>query len=193
LTRAAAALLLCGAALAHDVPHPRRELLRLSPAGVRLFVDYEVAAGEPARSLRQAFDRDRNGTLDPGEQQALAEHLARTATLRTALQIDGAPAGLRREAVRPEKLDQPASSTALLAVRVELSAQWPQQKKNNFFFALFSPRPPREVELKDEDPSGHVPVTAECEQCEIAAASSGIADGNLVRGASTPLRLTIKL
>jgi hypothetical protein len=192
LKRAAAALLLCGAALAHDVPHPRRELLRLSPAGVRLIVDYEVAAGEPARSLRQAFDRDRNGTLDPGEQQALAEHLARTATLRTALQIDGAPAGLRREAVRPEKLDQPASSTALLAVRVELSARWPPQKKN-FFFALFSPRLVRRVELGDEDPSGHVPVTAECEQCEITAASSGIADGNLVRGASTPLRLTVSL
>jgi hypothetical protein len=124
LTRAAAALLLCGAALAHDVPHPRRELLRLSPAGVRLIVDYV---------------------------------------------LHGAAGGARR---------------ALGAVA---------SAKKNFFFALFSPRLARRVELGDKDPSGHVPVTAECEQCKITAASSGIADGNLVRGANTPLRLTVKL
>jgi hypothetical protein len=187
----AAALLIAGAALAHDVAHPRHELLRLEPAGVRLFVDYEVAAGEPARSLRQAFDRDRNGRLDPAEQQALSDHLARTATLRTALFLDGAPAELRREAVRPEKVDEPASSDALLAVRVELLARWPPKKEKNLFFDHFL-NTPRRVELRDEDVGGHVPVSAECRQCEISAASSGVADANFVRAAQTPLLLTVK-
>jgi hypothetical protein len=185
-------VLLAGAALGHDVAHPRRELLRLGPAGVRLFVDYEVAAGEPARSLRQAFDRDRSGTLDPGEQQALADHLARTATLRTELLVDGEQVPLRSEAVRPEKVDEPASSTALLAVRVELSAAWPPAKKNNFFFAHFLDAT-REVELRDVDQTGHVPVAVECDRCEVSDASSGVAEKNGVRGAETPLHLRVRL
>ena len=182
-------LFLSGAALAHDVPHPRHEVLRLGPTGLRLLVDYEVAAGEPARALRQAFDRDRNGFLDPGEQQALAEDLARTATLRTRLLVDGAEVALSRDAVRPEKIDLPAASTALLAVRVELSVSWPEKK--NKFFSFFSSR--RAVELRDEDETGHVPVVVECEQCTVTDASSGVADGPLVRGANTPLRLTVRL
>jgi len=169
------------------VAHPRHELLRLAPAGLRLFVDYEVGAGEPAHALRQAFDRDRNGSLDPGEQQALTEHLARTATLRTRLLVDGAEVVLARQAVRPEKVDLPAASTALLAVRVELSADWPEKK----FFSFFNGG--RAVELRDEDETGHVPVVVECEQCTVTDASSGVADGPLVRGANTPLRLTVRL
>ena len=181
-------LFLSGAALAHDVPHPRHEVLRLGPTGLRLLVDYEVAAGEPARALRQAFDRDRNGFLDPGEQQALAEDLARTATLRTRLLVDGTEVVLSRQAVRPEKADLPSASTALLAVRVELSAPWPEKKN---FFSFFSRG--RQVELRDEDETGHVPVTAECERCTVTSASSGVADGPFVRGANTPLRLTVRL
>src|SRR5436305_1377229 len=100
--RRALPLLLAGAALAHDVPHPRTDALRPPPDGISLRVDSEIAAGEPARALRQAFDRDGNGRLDPGEQQALAEHLARTAILRLELSVDGTPLALRRDALRPE-------------------------------------------------------------------------------------------
>ena len=136
-----------------------------------------------------AFTSDRNGFLDPGEQRALAEDLARTATLRTRLLVDGAEVALSRDAVRPEKVDLPAASTALLAVRVELSVSWPEKK--NKFFSFFSSR--RAVELRDEDETGHVPVVVECEQCTVTNASSGVADGPLVRGANTPLRLTVRL
>jgi hypothetical protein len=167
-------------------------VLRLAPTGVRLLVDYEVAAGEPARALRMAFDRDRSGTLDPGEQQALVEHLARTATLRTRLLVDGAEVRLRREAVRPEKVDLPADSTALLAVRVELSSPWPEKIKKNFFFDHFL-NTPREVELQDEDETGHVPASVDCDQCTVTDASSGIADGPNVRAANTPFRLKVRL
>jgi len=173
------------------VAHPRHEVLRLAPSGLRLLVDYEVAAGEPARALRQAFDRDRNGTLDPGEQQALAEYLARTATLRTRLLVDGAEVALRRESVRPEKVDLPAASTALLAVRVELSSAWPEKKKKNFFFDHFL-NTTRDVGLQDEDETGHVPVAVECDRCTVTNASSGVPDGPLVRGANTPLHLDVR-
>lgn len=183
---------MAGAAVAHDVAHPRHEVLRLAPSGLRLLVDYEVAAGAPARSLREAFDRDRDGALDPGEQQALAEHLARTATLRTRLLVDGADVTMRREAVRPEKTDLPADSTALLAVRVELSSPWPEKKKKNFFFDHFL-NGARDVELRDEDETGHVPVTVECDRCTVTDASSGVPDGVLVRGANTPLHLHVRL
>jgi hypothetical protein len=94
--------------------------------------------------------------------------------------------------VRPERVDEPASSTALLAVRVELSAQWPPPKnKKNYFFGG-PPDTHRRVELRDEDVGGHVPVTAECQSCAVTDSSSGVADGPLVVGANTPLRLTIK-
>ncbi len=165
--------------------------MRLEAAGLSLLVDYEVAAGEPARALRQAFDRDRSGALDPGEQQALTEHLARTATLRTELRVDGAPVATRRASVRPENVDAPASSTALLAVRVELVAGWPPKNKKNFFFDHLLDRG-REVGLNDENLGGHVPVTVECDGCRISDASSGLADKNFVRGAETPLRLSVK-
>lgn len=187
MRRPLAVALLSTAALAHDIAHPRHEALRLSPAGLRLLVDYEVPAGGAARALREAFDRNHDGALDPGEQRALAEHLARTAILRTELRIDGAKVPLRRDAVRPEKVDEPVSSGALLAVRVDLSAQWPAEKKLFFFF-----RRPRQVELRDEDQTGHVPAGVECEGCRVTGASSGVADGSLVRGASTPLRLSVE-
>jgi hypothetical protein len=167
------------------VPHPRTEGLRLSPEGISLRVDFEVAAGEPARALRQAFDRDRSGALDPGERQALTEHLARTATLRTRLSVDGLEVPLARKAARGEKVDLPASSTALLAVRVELAGAWPPGSGDW--------RGRRRVELRDEDPSGHVPVAVECERCSVSAASSGVPDGDRVLGANTPLELKVKL
>ncbi|MCA1827961.1 MAG: hypothetical protein LC689_13620 [Myxococcales bacterium] len=180
-----------GAALAHDVAHPRHEVLRVAASGLRLIVDYEVGAGEPARALRQAFDRDRNGTLDPGEQQGLSEHLARTATLRTRLLVDGAEVPLQRELVRPEKADLPAASNALLAVRVELSAAWPEKKKKNFFDHFLNTS--RQVEVRDEDETGHVPISVDCDRCTVTAASSGLPDGPLVRGANTPLLLHVRL
>ena len=177
--------LLCGArsAAAHDVAHPRVEGLDISPAGLRLRVDYEIAAGPRALMLRAAFDRNRDGVLDPGEQAALGEHLARQATLRTQLFIDGAPAQLSRVAARAEKIDLPASSSALLAVRVELQAAWPKGWGR------------RLVELRDEDPSGHVPVTVACEDCVVSDASSGVPEARdtRVRGANTPLALKIRL
>lgn len=162
--------------------------MRISREGVSLLVDFEIAAGERAQSLRLAFDRNHDGRLDPGEQAALLENLARTATLRTQLFLDGGAAALERRSVRGEKLDQPASSDALLAVRVELSAPWPPA---GFWRRVFGTA--RRLELDDVDETGHVPVTAECIGCRVSEASSGVADGNLVRGANTPLSLAVQL
>lgn len=167
--------------------HPLQEGLRLTPQRIFLRVDYEVPAGEGARALRQAFDRNHDGALDPGEQHDLAEHLARTATLRTRVAVDGVDAPLVRDAVRPEKVDLPAGSDALLAVRVELSAAWPSGKGDW--------RGRRKLVLTDEDPSGHVPVSASCENCQISDSNSGLwAKGppEKLLGAHTPLELTIR-
>ena len=199
--RRLAPLLIAGAALAHDVPHPRTEALRLSAAGISLRVDYEIGAGAQARALRQAFDRDHNGRLDPGEQHALAEHLARTATLRTELSVDGIPIALRRDAVRPEKLDEPASSTSLLAIRVALRGEWPPSAapaKKKFFF--LSAGDPHHLVLRDEDPSGHVPVAVICEKCRILESNSGVweksGDDEIAKGATAsaaaPLTVVIR-
>jgi hypothetical protein len=165
--------LLSLAALAHDVRHPRREALRIGRDGVTLLVDYEIAAGPRAQAMRQA-------RLSP---QALAQ----MATLRTELWLDGQRVELQRRAVRGENFDAPAESTALLAVRVELHADWPPQ---TFWQRLFSSR---RVELRDVDESGHVPVAAECVGCRISEASSGVADGPYVRAANTPLVLAVKI
>ena len=145
--------------------------MRISSEGVRLLVDYEVPAGPRAQALRQAL-------RSPA---ALTEHLSRTATLRTALSLDGAPAALERRAVRAEKVDEPPSSTSLLAVRVELFAAWPAAATQH------------RLELRDEDESGHVPVVAECLDCHVSDASSGVPDRNLVRAAQTPLQLEVKI
>lgn len=164
--------LLAGAALAHDVAHPRREALRVGREGVTLLVDYEVPAGPRAQAMRQ-------GRVD-------AAALARIATLRTELWLDGARAELQQRAVRGENFDLPPQSTALLAVRVELFAGWPPQ---SLWQRLFGGR---RVELRDVDESGHVPVAAECVGCVISDASSGVPVGAEVRGANTPLVLRVR-
>jgi hypothetical protein len=177
-------LLVALAASAHDVKHPLQEALRLTPQRIFLRVDYEVAAGEGARALRQAFDRNHDGALDPGEQHDLAEHLARTATLRTKLTVDGLPVSLQRDAVRPEKTDFPPTSDALLAARIELSGPWPPGTGN------WLGR--RKLVLTDEDPSGHVSVSARCDDCRIIESNSGLNDHGQVVVASTPLELLVK-
>jgi hypothetical protein len=186
--RRAALLLAAGAALAHDVKHPRAEGLRLSQAALQLRVDYEVGAGERAQALRLAFDRDRDGRLDPAEQQGLAEELARMATLRTRLVVDDQPLQLERVSVRGERLDDPGGSTALLAVRVILRGSWPQTSGD----WLGRHR----VELRDDDESGHVPVAVECEGVSVSDSTSGVADGDFIRGATTspgaPLILKVR-
>jgi len=82
LMRRIAPLLVAGAALAHDVPHPRTEALRSRRRGFHCAWTTKWAQASRPRALRQAFDRTPRRRLDPGEQQALTEHLARTATLR---------------------------------------------------------------------------------------------------------------
>ena len=100
--------------------------------------------------------------------------------------MDGADLALRQTALRPEKLEEPASSTALLAVRLELSADWPEGKGDW--------RSRRKVVLRDESPAGHVPVSVICDGCRIADASSGSWEkGEAVRGATTSLAAPLTL
>ena len=142
------------AAAAHDFPHPKQDRLRLSPSNISVLVDYLVSPGAPAQSLRAAF---------AGDRAALLKHLARTAALRTRVTVDGVEVALSPQAPRGEGLDDPQSSTALLAVRVTLQGSWPEGRGDW--------RGRRQVVLQDEDPTGHVAASVACSGCRIADAS----------------------
>lgn len=180
MRRAAPLLLFALAASAHQFPHPKKDLLRLSPGGIAVIVESVVSPGAPAQALRQAF---------AGDRAALLRHLARTAALRTRVSVDGAQVALSPQPPRGEGLDDPRGSTALLAVRVELTAAWPAGSGDW--------RGRRKILLEDEDPTGHVAATAACRGCRIADASSGAwekaADEERVLGAQTPLTLLVRL
>jgi hypothetical protein len=178
--RAAALLLFSFAAAAHDFPHPKKDLLRLSPEKISVLVEYVVSPGAPAQSLRAAF---------AGNRAALLQHLARTAALRTRVTVDGVEVALSPQPPRGEGLDDPRGSTALLAVRLELRAAWPPGSGDW--------RGRRKIVLEDEDQTGHVAASAACSGCRIADATSGAwekAPGEeRVLGAQTPLTLLVRL
>ena len=194
-----AALALCAAGgplVAHALDHPKRLVLRIDNQRAQVEIDYQIAAGPPAQELRAAFDRDRDGTLDPGEQAKLLAHHGAQAALWTSLTVDGAPLRLARAGeARGENLDLPVSSTALLAVRMTLGAALPPGGGDW--------RGRRAMVLTDGAPdrTGHVPVQVVCAGCEIADASSGVfahdPKGDQVLGAETsmaqPLVLKVRL
>jgi hypothetical protein len=146
-------------ARAHQAPHPKRLSLQLSPDRITVLIDFTVAGGEPARALRQSFDRDRNGRLDDSERALLAEHLAKTAALRTRIRR----VELNRAA--PPRLDgELADSTQPLSIRVALHGAWPDPDWLGR----------RTLVVEDESPAGagHVPVSATCEGCSISSISA---------------------
>jgi len=146
-------------ARAHQAPHPKRLLLQLSPDRITVLVDFTVAGGEPARALRQSFDRDRNGRLDDSERALLAEYLMATATLRTRIR------GLELKRAAPPQVEgEPADSTQPLSIRVALHGGWPEPDWLGR----------RTLVVEDESPAGagHVPVSATCEGCTISSISA---------------------
>ncbi len=173
-------LLVALAAAAHDFPHPKLDRLRLSPSNILVWVDYLVSPGAPAQSLRAAF---------AGNRGALLQHLARSAALRTRVTVDGVEVALGQQTARGEGLDEPQSSTALLAVRLDMQGRWPEGRGDW--------RGRRQVVLLDEDPTGHVVASVACSGCRIVDASSGAwekaPDEERVLGAQTPLTLLVRL
>jgi len=91
LARLFFALLFLRSALsfAHAVEFPKRDTLRLSRQGLTLRVQYVVQTSDEAQVLRRLFDRDRSGSLDARERQALLSHLCRQATAFLRLSFDG--------------------------------------------------------------------------------------------------------
>ncbi len=163
------AILVAREARSHPLDHPKRDELRLSASRIELVIDEEIAPGPPAQALRAIFDRDRNGQLDASEQAALLEHLARTAELHVSLSIDDAKVQLTRVAgsVRGDHLGADARSTALLTVRLTLSAAWPAGSGDW--------RGRRHLVFIDDAPdaTGHVPTQVYCSACAIADANTG--------------------
>jgi hypothetical protein len=118
--RAGLALLLCGGiALAHPDPYPKRDRLELRPGEVRVVLEYGFPAGDEAQALREQFDRDRSGALEPVERDAIAAYLE--AQARRYLRVDGDGRTLSLSRVAGE-LDLGAGPKGRLAVRVTLAA-----------------------------------------------------------------------
>lgn len=185
---------LAGAALAHDLPHPKKDALRLTPEGLSVVVDYEVNPGEAASGLRALFDRDGDGRLSPPEQAQLTEYLARTATLFFKTTSDGAPLSFERRRATAERVDEPANSTALLAVTVELFAPWPGAWPRGWFG--FGRARHVVIDDKPKQRGDHVPVTVTVDRVTLSGASQGVLDRAVLRGAllgEAPLELDVGL
>jgi hypothetical protein len=76
--------------------------LELTPARVRLVVDYAIAAGVEARALREIFDRDRSGAHDAAEKAQLTAYLVEQATHFASVAVDGRALALARAAAEPD-------------------------------------------------------------------------------------------
>jgi hypothetical protein len=187
----AVAVALAAPALAHELPHPRRDLFRVTPAGLQVELEILVQPGEPARSLRGMFDRDRDGRLQPEERSRCEEYLARTAAQFLAVTADGAKLSFTQSKVRSENLDGPASSTLLAAAVISLEAKWP------------AGRAPERLEIADRHPDReiHVPAVVIVDTAlELRGASQGLArkeDGalagvDLQEGKPLALRLRVR-
>lgn len=116
------ALAVLGApARAHRVQYPKTDTLQLSPQALSLRIEYLVPSPEESGLLFRLFDRDRSGTLEDGEQQALREHLCRQADAFVRVELDGKPLPL----VRTQAELARAGRGELLAVSLTLTATIP--------------------------------------------------------------------
>ena len=86
---ALAIVLAAGAALAHELPHPKRDLLLVEPERVRLIVVHELNPGDDSVAARALFDRDSDGRLSPAEQDLIKGFLTRVAEEGVELFLDG--------------------------------------------------------------------------------------------------------
>jgi hypothetical protein len=112
---------LAPSAAGHGVEYPKRDTLQVAPQSVTLRIEYVVASAEESALLARLFDRDRSGALEPGEQQALREHLCRQADAFVRLELDGRPLPLRRTQA---ELGRPGRGE-LLAISMTLTAAIP--------------------------------------------------------------------
>jgi len=132
LLLALATALLGGAARAHTEKFPKRDRLTLRPDGATLVLDYAIPQGSDARALREIFDRDRSGALDPPEVAALTRYLADQATHFVKLTLDDQPVALARGAPEP---DLSPGFDGRLGVRVTLTARFSLGGRHRLQFA----------------------------------------------------------
>lgn len=108
-------------AQAHRVQYPKMDTLSVSPRSVTLQIEYLIPSAEESGLLYRLFDRDRSGSLDASEQQALREYLCQQAGGFVRLELDGRALPL----VRTHAALGRASAGELLAVSLTLEAAIP--------------------------------------------------------------------
>lgn len=107
-------------AAAHNLPHPKRDLLVVAADRATVFVSLELNPGDDSAEARALFDRDSDGRLSPAEQEMLVGFLARVAEQGVALSEGERPVALSRAAVRGIGLDREVADSAIVGVEVEL-------------------------------------------------------------------------
>ena len=150
----ALALMASAVAAAHVEQYPQRDVLTLRPSGARLVISYAIPAGEDARTVRKAFDRDHDGTLDPGEYRALATALAEQARHFAALSVDDAAVTLRLVGTEP---GPPGKDNERLVVEVTLEAKLDLTKAHRVV-----------LEDRHKDRRIQVPITVVVEKLQLA-------------------------
>jgi hypothetical protein len=111
-----------GAAISHQLEHPKSLRLGIRADAVVLSVTYDVDPGEPSRLLRGLFDRDASGQLEPAEQAMVTRYLEDTARLWLVLEADGRPLTWQTRSREGARLDQPAASTGSVGLSLVLTA-----------------------------------------------------------------------
>jgi len=109
MERAGIVMLLASLAGAHELKFPKRDKLAISPAEIRVTIDYSVSA-EDARTLRQILRRP------------ITDYLVQQATHFVVLAVDGRKTELK--VVSVVGLDE--------GVRVEMSAQVTHPRQVHF-------------------------------------------------------------
>lgn len=145
---AAAVLLGSPAASAHRFARPKADHFIVQPHRVLLLATYAISPGPAARSLRRLFDADGDGRLSRPERHRIGEYLARMATHRLELRVNGSRATLRRLGLAVRGLRGPASSHAALESRTLLEAPAVWRVGDN------------RIEIADRHPDRAIPVPA---------------------------------
>lgn len=110
-------------ATAHQLRFPKADQIFVQMRRVLLRLWYGIPAGPQAQRLRRLFDRDGDGRLSESEGTRLRELLARMATHRLTLRLNGRRARLERWGAAAVGLGGAASSSAALGATVLVTAR----------------------------------------------------------------------
>src|SRR5262249_42734770 len=140
------------------IPFPKRQELSLAPGLVRLTTRLDVQGHDEGTSLRERFDVDHDGKLDPDEAERLGRELAGEAHRTLGLTVDGEPLAMTLTALSDDALVGPVRA----GDHMLLAAVWEARV----------PEMPRWLVLADRENEGmrRVPVVVRVQGARVVSA-----------------------